>query len=67
MKKFRLVLDLHGQALAGDRRRPSQVIADLGIKYEDARGESFAGCFIFSGCTQIPEILPHWLTAREEG
>lgn len=66
MRTYRIELDLYGQGLAGDKRRPSEVMKDFGIVYETAEGSSFHDAFIFTGCTNVPSDLPEWLSAREE-
>ena len=35
-----------------------KVMKDLGIKYESARPESLFDCWIFKGCTNVPDELP---------
>lgn len=61
----RIFLDLWGQAKAGDKRRPSEIVRDFGFSYREVRGEAFADAFIFEDCDNIPESMPDWLTVSE--
>ncbi|MBB4145816.1 hypothetical protein GGQ72_004382 [Rhizobium rhizoryzae] len=61
----RIILDLMGQGLAGDKRRPSEVVRDFGFTYREVTGSSFFDAFIFEDCENIPADLPDWLSVRE--
>lgn len=35
-----------------------KVMKDLSIEYDESESSSFADCWIFKGCTNVPEKLP---------
>ena len=47
----------------GNTERPSEVIDRLGIKYEKWESHPVADQIILRDCSDVPDVLPPWITA----
>lgn len=53
--------DMTGAELSGEKRPPSVVMQELGIKYEDSLMQSLFDAVWYYNCTNIPENLPDYI------
>lgn len=60
MKLKNLRYELHGKNPKG---HPEKVMKDLGIKYTNAMPFPVADCWVFYGCSNVPDPLPKYLVA----
>ena len=54
--------DMWGAELSGEKRPPSVVMQELGIRYEDVLMQSLFDAVWYYNCTNIPENLPDYIT-----
>ncbi len=57
-----LKLDLYGSLASGDKRHAQDIMKSLGITYEVAVPQSLFDCWIFYCCSDVPKVLPAYLT-----
>lgn len=60
-----LKLDIKAAHDAGYAKHPRAVMAELGIDFEDCMSAIIAGCWVFFGCTNVPEELPAFITEQK--
>ncbi|MER9652497.1 hypothetical protein NKJ26_03130 [Mesorhizobium sp. M0152] len=57
---MKLIFDINGAAVAGENRRPSDVINDLGIRWTYFEAQPADQC-VFSYCSRVPADLPPFI------
>lgn len=49
----------------GEKRHSETVMRSLGISYHHSEPVTIADCWLFYGCSNVPEALPEYLTSFE--
>jgi len=51
---------------SGEKRHAQEAIDSLGITYEHAAGFSMGDCWMFWGCSNVPLVLPEYITEMKD-
>ena len=57
--------DVYGAGLDNEFTHPQQMMASLGITYEEAKPDSMGTQWWFMDCDHLPAVLPPWIEKFE--